>query len=92
MSGPTASPEVLRERVNELPLAPGVYFMKNADGDILYIGKARSLRNRVRSYFTNKGLLPKITILMSHVRQIDHIETPTEVDALLLEAHLIWPS
>ncbi len=79
----------LKERVRELPLTPGVYFMKDAAGDILYIGKARVLRKRVQSYLTNKPQLPKITILMAKVCEIDYVETPTEVDALLLEAQLV---
>lgn len=79
----------LRERVQQIPFTPGVYFMKAGDGQILYIGKARSLRKRVRSYLANKPMLPKISILMSKVAQIDYIETPTEVDALLLESRLI---
>lgn len=79
----------LRAMVDKLPLTPGVYLMKNAAGEILYIGKAKALRKRVGSYLTNRGALPKIAILMGQVREIDHIDTPAEVDALLLEAHLI---
>ena len=79
----------LRAIVDKLPLTPGVYLMKNESGEILYIGKAKVLKNRVRSYLTNRGALPKISILMPQVRDIDRIDTPTEVDALLLEAHLI---
>lgn len=79
----------LRAMVEKLPLTPGVYLMKDVKGEILYIGKAKALRKRVRSYLTNRGGLPKITILMAQVRDIDRIETPTEVDALLLEAQLI---
>jgi excinuclease ABC subunit C len=79
----------LRKIVDNLPLTPGVYLMRDARGEILYIGKAKSLRKRVRSYFKVPTPLPKITILMGKVRSIEHIDTPTEVDALLLEAHLI---
>ncbi len=79
----------LRPIVDRLPLTPGVYLMKNAAGEVLYVGKAKALRKRVGSYLTNRGGLPKIAVLMSQVRDIDHIDTPTEVDALLLEAHLI---
>ncbi|MSR77912.1 MAG: excinuclease ABC subunit UvrC [Candidatus Omnitrophica bacterium] len=79
----------LRGKVESLPYAPGVYLMKSAEGEILYIGKAISLRKRVRSYLKPNHEIPKIPILMSRVREIDHIETPTEVDALLLEARLI---
>jgi len=79
----------LRETVNNMPLEPGVYFMKDAEGEILYIGKAKVLRNRVRSYLINKMQFPKIVVLMSHVQRIDYVETSTEVDALLLEAQLV---
>ncbi|MEI7751723.1 MAG: excinuclease ABC subunit UvrC [Candidatus Omnitrophota bacterium] len=75
--------------VDALPLSPGIYLMRDARGAILYIGKAKSLRKRVRSYFKVPAPIPKVTILMNKVRRIDHIDTPTEVDALLLEAHLI---
>jgi len=63
--------------------------MKGEEGEILYIGKAASLRKRVQSYFRNRGQLPKIQVLLKKVRDFDYIETPTEVDALLLEADLI---
>jgi excinuclease ABC subunit C len=63
--------------------------MRDARGEILYIGKAKSLRKRVRSYFKVPPPIPKIAILMSKARAIDRIDTPTEVDALLLEAHLV---
>ena len=79
----------LRSRADKLPLTPGIYLMRDTRGEILYIGKAKSLRKRVRSYFKVPAPIPKIAILMSKVRTIDHIDTPTEVDALLLEAHLI---
>ncbi|MDP3919655.1 MAG: excinuclease ABC subunit UvrC [Candidatus Omnitrophota bacterium] len=79
----------VREQISRLPMKPGVYLMKSAEAKILYIGKARSLRQRVRSYLVNKGQFPKITVLMGKVREVDYVETSTEVDALLLEARLI---
>ncbi len=63
--------------------------MKGGEGEILYIGKAASLRKRFASYLRNRGHLPKIQVLLSKVCDLDYIETPTEVDALLLEADLI---
>ncbi len=63
--------------------------MKGEEGEILYIGKALSLRKRVQSYLRNRGVLPKFNLLLAKVQDLDYIETPTEVDALLLEAHLI---
>lgn len=83
------STNTFREKISRFPLNPGVYLMKDEDGKILYIGKARSLRNRVSSYFMNKMQLPKIHLLMQKVKEVDYIETPTEVDALLLEARLV---
>lgn len=81
--------KVLRCEAGKLPLTPGVYLMRDASGKILYIGKAKSLRKRVLSYFRVPAPIPKISILMGKARTIDHIDTPTEVDALLLEAQLI---
>ena len=81
--------EAVRAKIQNLPFKPGVYFMKDEAGEILYIGKAGSLRKRARSYLLNRAEFPKITILMGKARDIDYVETPTEVDALLLEAHLI---
>lgn len=78
-----------REKAEHLPLAPGVYLMKSKEGEILYIGKANLLRKRVQSYLRNRGHLPKVAVLVSKVQDLDFIETPTEVDALLLEAELI---
>lgn len=77
------------EKINQLPLTPGVYLMKDAEGTILYIGKARSLRQRVKSYLRPPVELPKIGVLMAKVCDVDYVETPTEVDALLLESHLV---
>lgn len=79
----------LRERIEQLPFTSGVYFFKNEEGEILYIGKARFLRKRVRSYLRPPVELPKVSVLMTKVREIDYVETPTEIDALLLEAQLI---
>lgn len=79
----------IREKIKRLPDTPGVYLMKDGSGDVLYIGKALALRKRVSSYFVQKDLPPKIGALVGKIRDIDHIETPTEVDALLLEAQLI---
>ena len=80
---------LFREKAKKLPQAPGIYLMKGGEGEILYIGKASVLRKRVQSYLRNQGHLPKVQVLVSKIRDLDYIETPTEVDALLLEAHLI---
>lgn len=77
------------EKINNLPFCCGVYLMKDAEDEILYIGKARSLRKRVKSYLRPPVEIPKIGALMEKVCDVDYIETPTEVDALLLEAYLV---
>ena len=80
----------LKEKISALPLNPGVYLMKGAEGEVLYIGKALSLKKRVSSYFQKtEGHSPKVSVMVKKVVDIDILETPTEVDALLLEASLI---
>lgn len=82
--------EDLKEKVRDFPQLPGVYIMKNAAEKILYIGKAKSLRSRVRSYLTDsKDHSPKTRFLVRQIRSIDTILTKTEVEAFLLEASLI---
>ena len=80
----------LKEKLANLPHAPGVYLMKNAKGDILYVGKARDLRKRVRSYFrgaNSKDL--KTSLLIGKTAGFDTILTNTEKEALILESTLI---
>ncbi len=78
------------EQLKKLPANPGVYMMKEADGTILYVGKAASLRNRVRSYFGSKqGLTPKTEQMVSHAHDIDFFVTNSEQEAVILELNLI---
>jgi excinuclease ABC subunit C len=72
-----------------LPPAPGVYQMMNAEGEILYIGKAKNLKNRVSSYFSASGLINKTVALVSKIHKIDVTVTKSETEALLLEQNLI---
>jgi len=83
------SPE-LQSKLDHLPEQPGVYLMKNARGEILYIGKARVLDDRVRSYF-QKGSdhTPKTTLMLSLVADIETIVTRSELEALILESNLV---
>ncbi|HEX2181186.1 MAG TPA: excinuclease ABC subunit UvrC [Rubrobacteraceae bacterium] len=75
---------------SHLPTSSGVYIFKDADGTVLYVGKAKNIRSRVASYFTRSGDgRPKIAELRERVRQIDFIATRTETEALVLEANLI---
>ncbi|WMW24176.1 excinuclease ABC subunit UvrC [Methanolobus sediminis] len=73
-----------------LPALPGVYLMKDASGDVIYVGKAKSLDKRVRQYFQSKrNLSPKTVTLVTHIDDIEYIVTDSEIDALVLEANLI---
>ena len=77
-------------RLKALPAKPGVYLMKNAAGALLYVGKAASLRNRVRSYFqTPYGKEPKIQAMVQHIADFEFIVTESVQEALLLENLLI---
>ncbi len=73
-----------------LPLRPGVYLMKNADGEIIYIGKAKKLKNRVSSYFgTDSGHSAKVKAMVGHVFDFDYVVVDSEFEALVLECSLI---
>ena len=78
-----------KEFVGSLPKRPGVYRMFDADGALLYVGKARSLKDRVGSYFNPSRLDPKIHALVSQIADIEVTVTNSETDALLLEYNLI---
>jgi excinuclease ABC subunit C len=85
----TAS-ELISGKLATLPASPGVYLMRDADDRIIYIGKALSLRNRVRSYFgSRRGLDPKTRRLVARIADFEFIVTDTEVEALILENNLI---
>jgi excinuclease ABC subunit C len=80
----------LKERLASLPSAPGVYLMKDARGHILYVGKARDLKKRIRSYFRNTGQKDlKTSLLIEKIDHLDTILTNTEKEALILESNLI---
>ncbi len=72
-----------------IPLSPGVYLYKDAQGTVLYVGKARLLRRRVLSYFRTDGIAVKTQAMLSHAVSLDFITTTTEKEAFLLEASLI---
>ncbi|MBE9061631.1 excinuclease ABC subunit UvrC [cf. Phormidesmis sp. LEGE 11477] len=83
--------EKLENRLKEIPQEPGVYYMKDETDQILYIGKSKSLRNRVRSYFREGAHhhTPRIASMVQRVADIEIIVTDTEAEALALEANLI---
>jgi excinuclease ABC subunit C len=80
----------LRERVSQLPLLPGVYLYKDASGTVLYVGKAKNLRARVRNYFSDEQLADaKTGTLISEARDLEYILVDNEKEALALENNLI---
>ncbi len=80
--------EQLREKANALPLLPGVYIMKNSRGEVIYVGKAKRLKNRVTSYFRGEHL-PKVQAMVDKVADFDVIVASSEFEALVLENSLI---
>lgn len=86
---------LIKELLGQLPVSPGVYIMRNAKGNILYVGKAINLRNRVRSYFTSPDkLTPKTRLLVEHICDFEFLVVSSEQEALILELNLIkryWP-
>ena len=80
----------LEEKLKNLPTSPGVYLHKDEAGKIIYVGKAKNLRNRVRSYFqSGRGHDAKTRELVRRIRDLEFIVTDTEVEALILESNLI---
>jgi excinuclease ABC subunit C len=80
----------IEQRLQEIPPEPGVYFMRDATDRILYIGKSKKLRSRVRSYFREgSNHTPRIAMMVRQVAEIEFIVTDTEAEALALEANLI---
>ncbi|CAN5308542.1 excinuclease ABC subunit UvrC [soil metagenome] len=84
-----AGPAVIRRFVKMLPIRPGVYRMIDAKGDVIYVGKARSLKNRVANYVRLGGHTNRIAAMISLTAHMEFVTTETEAEALLLEANLI---
>ncbi|MFW5857257.1 MAG: GIY-YIG nuclease family protein, partial [Planctomycetota bacterium] len=79
----------LLDKARDLPTEPGCYIMKDADGEEIYVGKAKDLRRRVSSYFQSRDRLPKEQALIEHIADFDHVVTESEIEAVLLESRLI---
>ena len=84
----------IRKAIKDFPARPGLYFMKDSKGTVLYIGKAKNLRSRVTSYFQSGANIvssrgPRIAEMLAKVKEVDYLETKDEVDAVLQEARLI---
>jgi excinuclease ABC subunit C len=81
--------EQLSAKLKTLPASPGVYFHKSLNGEIIYVGKASVLKNRVRSYFNREHGDAKTCALVAEIADTDWIETESELDALFLESEMI---
>ncbi|MTI80512.1 MAG: excinuclease ABC subunit UvrC [Firmicutes bacterium] len=80
----------LEEKIKHIPAKPGVYIYRDINGDVIYVGKAVSLKNRVRSYFQkSKNQSPKTRSLVERITDMEYIVTDSEVEALILECNLI---
>ncbi|MDD3350367.1 MAG: excinuclease ABC subunit UvrC [Eubacteriales bacterium] len=80
----------IKDNLRNLPDRPGVYLHKDDSGNIIYVGKAISLKNRVRQYFMGTSRMePKVKAMVSHIAEFEYILTDTEMEALLLEAQLV---
>ncbi len=80
---------MIKDQLRGLPTRPGVYLFRDASGEIIYVGKAKSLRSRVRSYFRGSGKSLKTQELVRHVEDVETIVVGSEAEALILEANLI---
>ena len=81
--------ETLETKIAKLPESPGCYLMKDAEGTIIYVGKAVNLKNRVRSYFRDTYHTPKVAAMISHIADFDVLLCDTNLEALCLECNLI---
>lgn len=80
----------IKEKLKELPDLPGVYIMRNAQDEIIYVGKAISLKRRVRQYFdNNKNKGAKVLAMVKNIDHFEYIIVQNEVEALVLESNLI---
>ena len=76
---------VVEDKLKMLPTDPGVYIMKDDGGHVIYVGKAKNLKNRVRQYFFNTVKTEKVMAMVSHIKDFDYIIVNSEIDALSLE-------
>ncbi|MAK65183.1 MAG: excinuclease ABC subunit C, partial [Maricaulis sp.] len=84
-----SGPKIIADYVKRLPSKPGVYRMIGEDGTLLYVGKARNLKNRVSNYAAGRGHSNRISLMIALTRSMEFVVTQTETEALLLEANLI---
>jgi len=74
----------IKEQLKKLPENPGIYIMKDGNGEIIYVGKSRNLKKRVSQYFSSKNHPPKVKAMVKVVKEFEYIITDTEVEALIL--------
>ena len=80
----------IQDNLKKLPDKPGVYIHKDRLGKIIYVGKAVSLKNRVRQYFqSSRNMDPKVRAMVSHIAEFEYITCGSEMEALILECNLI---
>lgn len=80
----------LEDKLKNLPENPGIYIMRDEDNEIIYVGKAKNLKNRVRQYFqSSRGHSPKVVAMVERIRNLEYIITDSELEALILECNLI---
>ena len=80
---------VIEDELKKLPASPGVYLMHDKTDEIIYVGKAISLKNRVRQYFQTRKRSPKIEQMIKNIAYFEYIVTDSEMEALILECNLI---
>lgn len=82
--------KIIEEKLELLPDKPGVYKMYDSGGTVIYVGKALSLKNRVRQYFrSQKGMEPKVIAMVSHIADFEYVLTGSEAEAFAFESNLI---
>ncbi|HAE86866.1 TPA: excinuclease ABC subunit C [Candidatus Marinimicrobia bacterium] len=81
--------DTLEKKLEQVPRKPGVYLFRDEKNEIIYVGKARLLKNRVLSYFRGEPSDPKTSVMISHIRDVEWIITDSETEALLMENNLI---
>ena len=89
MLSPKAGQEVIKKELPLIPKLPGVYRMLNSENEILYVGKAKNLPNRLKSYVSEKNHIIRTERMLSQTKKLEITTTTNESEALLLEANLI---
>ena len=80
---------ILENKLKHLPAKPGVYQFKSDNDKVIYVGKARNLRNRVKSYFQSRSINAKTDALLKKINDVELVVTDSEIEALVLENNLI---